>query len=208
MPLVQAKYVAGTWGPQPISRGASEEAHSAQRQVEVAQLDERIAAMQVSEQAQYLTISTLEANLDRSHAHLASLEARVAELEGAGQPGLDALRELSTKQSDIAATLKQLISDNQGQAQARATIIESQRQQLAARHRRNLLKQVGLLQLVTGSTRCDVSTVIFHVLTYHPSKALGLYYHCPSCLYVSSLFLVPQDCFVDLKLVLHAGGRG
>ena len=131
-----------------MSHGAAEEAHSAQRQAEVAQLDERIAAMQVSEQAQYVTISALEANLDRSHAHLASLEARVAELEGAGQPGLDALRELSTKQSDIAETLKQLISDNQGQAQARASIIESQRQQLAARHRRNLLKQVGNLEWV------------------------------------------------------------
>lgn len=73
---------------------------------------------------------------------MATLEARVAELEDTGQSDLDTLREMSNRQNDIAETLKQLITDNQGQAQARAKIIDSQRQQLAARHRRNLLKQV------------------------------------------------------------------
>lgn len=127
-----------------MSRCSLEEAQSSQRQAEVAQLDERIAALQISEQTQYVTISTLETSLDNRHACLANLEARVVELEATGQSDLETLRELSNKQNDIAETLKQLISDNQGQAQARAKIIESQRQQLAARHRRNLLKQVSI----------------------------------------------------------------
>lgn len=106
------------------------------------QLDERIATLQFHEQSQYATISALETSLDNRHTHLAGLEARVAELDARGHPDLAALREMSQKQVDIAATLRQLITDNQEQAQARAKIIESQRQQLTARHRRNLLKQV------------------------------------------------------------------
>lgn len=75
-----------------------------QRQTEVSELDERIAALQSSEQAQYVTISTLETSLDNRHAHLATLEARVAELEGTGQPDLENLREMSSRQNDIADT--------------------------------------------------------------------------------------------------------
>ncbi|KAL0025520.1 hypothetical protein WJX77_008812 [Trebouxia sp. C0004] len=111
------------------------------RQTEVNQLDERIATLQLNEQAQYATISSLETSLDNRHAHLSNLEGRIAELEASGDPDLSSLREMSQKQVEIASTLRQLISDNQGQAQARAKIIESQRQQLTARHRRNLLKQ-------------------------------------------------------------------
>ncbi|DBA74519.1 hypothetical protein WJX79_000339 [Trebouxia sp. C0005] len=111
------------------------------RQTEVNQLDERIATLQLNEQAQYATISSLETSLDNRHAHLSNLEARIAELEASGDPDLASLREMSQKQLEIASTLRQLISDNQGQAQARAKIIESQRQQLTARHRRNVLKQ-------------------------------------------------------------------
>ena len=102
----------------------------------------RIATLQFNEQAQYATISSLETSLDNKHAHLSNLETRIAELEATGEPDLTVLREMSQKQVEIAATLRQLISDNQGQAQARAKIIDSQRQQLTARHRRNLLKQV------------------------------------------------------------------
>lgn len=111
------------------------------RETEVNQLDERIATLQLNEQAQYATISSLETSLDNRHAHLSNLEARIAELEASGDPDLASLREMSQKQVEIASTLRQLIIDNQGQAQARAKIIESQRQQLTARHRRNLLKQ-------------------------------------------------------------------
>ncbi len=115
------------------------------RQTEVNQLDERIATLQLNEQAQYATISSLEASLDNRHAHLSNLEVRIAELEASGDPDLASLREMSQKQVEIASTLRQLIRDNQGQAQARAKIIESQRQQLTARHRRNLLKQVFIV---------------------------------------------------------------
>lgn len=120
------------------------------RQTEVNQLDERIATLQLNEQAQYATISSLETSLDNRHAHLSNLEARIAELEASGDPDLASLREMSQKQLEIASTLRQLISDNQGQAQARAKIIESQRQQLTARHRRNVLKQV----CITSCDRC------------------------------------------------------
>ena len=122
----------------------AQEAESTGRQAEVVQLDERIATLQFNEQSQYATISALESSLDNKHTHLASLEARIAELEARGDPDLATLREMSQKQVDIASTLRQLISDNQEQAQARAKIIESQRQQLTARHRRNLLKQVTM----------------------------------------------------------------
>lgn len=121
----------------------SEAAESSGRQAEVKELDERIATLQFNEQSQYATISALETSLDNRHAHLTDLETRVAELEARGHPDLAALREMSQKQVDIASTLRQLIVDNQEQAQARAKIIESQRQQLTARHRRNLLKQVA-----------------------------------------------------------------
>ena len=128
------------------------------------QLDERIATLQLNEQSQYATISALETSLDNRHAHLAGLEARVAELEARGHPDLAALREMSQKQVDIAATLRQLITDNQEQAQARAKVIESQRQQLTARHRRNLLKQVQqdvahLAQVIFMPSECTFSSV-------------------------------------------------
>ncbi len=128
-------------------RTDSQQSEASWRQAEVSQLDERIAALQFNEQTQYATVSSLETSLDNKHAHLSNLEARIAELEASGNPDLLVLREMSQKQVEIAATLRQLISDNQRQAQARAKIIESQRQQLTARHRRNLLKQVCPFQL-------------------------------------------------------------
>lgn len=129
--------------PSTSCRADAHECEATGRQTEVNQLDERIAMLQSNEHAQYATISSLETSLDNQHAHLSNLEARMAELEAAGDPDLSMLREMSQKQVEIASILRQLISDNQGQAQARAKIIESQRQQLTARHRRNLLKQVG-----------------------------------------------------------------
>jgi len=130
------------------------------RQIEVNHLDERIATLQLNEQAQYATISSLETSLDNRHAHLSNLEARIAELEASGDPDLASLREMSQKQVEIASTLRQLISDNQGQAQARAKIIESQRQQLTARHRRNLLKQV----CIVSDNKCVCTSYAFVVL--------------------------------------------
>ena len=142
VPLCNTAPAAATRNARPV-RGLAEQQQCAERQAEILQLDERIAQLQHSEQAQYVTISSLETSLDNRHAELARLELRVADLECAGEPRLETLREMSSKQNEIAETLKNLISDNQGQAQARAKIIESQRQQLAARHRRNLLKQVS-----------------------------------------------------------------
>ncbi len=142
-----------------ICFAAAQDCEASGRQTEVNQLDERIATLQLNEQAQYATISSLETSLDNRHAHLSNLEARIAELEASGDPDLASLREMSQKQVEIASTLRQLISDNQGQAQARAKIIESQRQQLTARHRRNLLKQVCILwrmQITKAYTRSPV----------------------------------------------------
>ena len=134
----------------PTASADAQEAECTGRQAEVEQLDERIATLQFNEQSQYAAISALESSLDSKHTHLANLEARIAELEARGDPDLATLREMSQKQVDIASTLRKLISDNQEQAQARARIIESQRQQLTARHRRNLLKQVDNVFAIVG----------------------------------------------------------